>query len=398
MPLTDTAIRNLDPREKPFKISDSQGLFLLVNPNGSRLWRFKYRFNGREKLLALGKYPLVGLKLAREKRDEAKLLLIDGYDPSAERRKRRREEFLNEGISFSDLAAEYVEKLQREGRAGQTMRKLAWMISLAEPRLGDLEVKQIEAQDVLACLRVVESEGKFETATRLRSTIGSILRYGIATGRLTADPTAALKGALARPQKRHRSALVDKEAFGELLAKIDDYTGEPKTAIALQLLALVAPRPGELRLAAWDEFDLEERVWRVPADRTKMRRPHRVPLPRQAVERLRELERFRTKSGLLFPSTRNWRKAISENTLNLALRRLGYDREQMTAHGFRASFSTIANESGKWNPDAIERALGHVEGNDVRRAYARGEHWDERVEMAQWWADQLDQFRERAQG
>jgi len=396
MPLTDTVIRNLKARERPFKVGDSHGLFLLVNPSGSRLWRFKYRFNGREKLLALGSYPLVGLKLAREKRDEARLMLVDGVDPSAERRARRRKEFLEQGISFSGLCAEYTEKLRREGRAEQTLRKLEWLVGLAEPHLGDMEVKEIEAQDVLACLRVVEADGKFETASRLRSTIGSILRYAIATGRATNDPTAALKGALVRPVKRHRSAVVDKVELGRLLLAINDYPGEPKTAIALNLLALLAPRPGELRLASWDEFDLEERRWRIPAERTKMRRPHRVPLPHQAVEILRELERFKSKGGLLFPSTQNWKKPISENTLNLALRRLGYDKHKVTAHGFRATFSTIANESGKWNADAIERALAHVEENETRRAYARGEHWAERVNMAQWWADQLDHYRELA--
>lgn len=195
MPLTDTAIRNLTSREKPFKVSDSAGLYLLVNPGGSRLWRFKYRYNGREKLLALGSYPLVGLKHAREKRDEARLLLVDGYDPSAERQKRRRQEFLEQGIWFEEIAKEYVEKLRREGRAAQTLRKLEWLITLAEPQLGALDVKEIEAQDVLAALRAVEADGKFETATRLRSTIGAINRYAIATGRATQDPTLALKGA-----------------------------------------------------------------------------------------------------------------------------------------------------------------------------------------------------------
>ncbi|MBD3666179.1 tyrosine-type recombinase/integrase [Sulfitobacter aestuariivivens] len=396
MALTDTAIRNTQPRVKPFKISDSHGLYLLVNPRGSRLWRFKYRYNGREKLLSLGSYPLVGLKHAREKRDEARLLLTDGYDPSAEKQKRRRQEFLEQGISFSEIAREYVEKLRREGRAAQTLRKLDWLITLAEPHLGTFDVKEIEAQDVLVVLRSVEAESKFETATRLRSTIGAIIRYAIATGRATQDPTLALKGAIVRPRKQHRSAILNKRGLGGLLNSIDTYSGEPKTGIALQLLALLAPRPGELRLAKWEEFELEDRVWRVPEERTKMRRPHRAPLSRQALACLKELDLYRGKSNLLFPSGRNWRKAISENTLNQALRRMGYNRDEMTAHGFRASFSTLANEAGQWQSDAIERALGHVEGNDVRRAYARGEHWEERVELSQWWADELDSYRELA--
>jgi len=395
VPLSDVAIRNLKSREKPFKATDSHGLYLLINPTGSRLWRFKYRFNGKEKLLALGSYPLVGLKLAREKRDDARLLLVEGYDPSIERKRRKRQEFLEQGISFSDLAAEYLDKLRREGRAAQTLKKLGWIISLTEARLGDMEVKDIETQDILACLRVIEAEGKFETAGRLRSTIGAILRYAIATGRATTDPTQALKGALISPRKKHRSALTDKRELGALMLAIDAYSGEPKTAIGLQLLAILAPRPGELRLSSWDEFDFEEATWRIPAERMKMRLPHRVPLPRQAVGWLEDLARYRQKSDLLFPSTRDWKKAISENTFNQAIRRMGYDKDMVTAHGFRATFSTLANESGKWNPDAIERALAHVEGNDVRRAYARGEHWDERVEMAQWWANELDLYREQ---
>ncbi len=217
MPLSDVAIRNLKSRDKPFKASDSHGLYLLVNPTGSRLWRFKYRFNGKEKLLALGSYPLVGLKLAREKRDDARLLLVEVYDPSAERKRRKRQEFLEKGISFSALAAELLDKLKREGRAPQTLKKLEWIVSLAESRLGDMEVKDIETQDILACLRVVEAEGKYETVGRLRSTIGAILRYAIATGRATTDPTQALKGALISPRKKHRSALTDKREIGALM-------------------------------------------------------------------------------------------------------------------------------------------------------------------------------------
>ncbi|MCO6384624.1 tyrosine-type recombinase/integrase [Oceanicola sp. 502str15] len=392
MPLTDAAIRNLGPRDKPYKVFDGHGLFILVNPSGSLLWRFRYRFNGREKLLSLGSYPLIGLKLAREKRDDARRLLVDGYDPSAERQKRRREEEPERELTFGDLSIEYMEKLRLEGRAEQTLRKQQWLIDLTLPRLGSMEVTEIRAPDVLSCLKEQEAEGKFETAARMRTTVGSVIRYAIASGRAVNDPTAALKGALVRPTKSHRSAILDRTQLGRLLLDIKKYHGEPKTAIALQLLAMLATRPGELRLANWSEFDLAAAIWRVPADRTKTRRPHRVPLPVQALELLQELEMFRMKSGLLFSSTQNWKRPISSNTLNVALRRMGYSKETMTAHGFRATFSTLANESGRWNSDAIERALGHVEGNEVRRAYARGEYWEERVELAQWWADQLDSY------
>lgn len=396
MPLTDTRIRTLKPSEKPFKISDSGGLFLLVNPNGSLLWRFKYRYNKREKLLALGKYPLVSLKDARQRRDAAKLLLVDGIDPSEERKARKRREFLERGVSFNEIAAEYLAKLQREGRAAQTLKKVEWLISLAAPRLGPLDIKEIDARDILACLKLVESEGRFETANRLRSTIGSIMRYAIATARATEDPTTHLKGALIAPRAKHRAAIVNKPELGQLMRDIDAYAGERQTAIGLKLLALFATRPSELRLAQWDEFDLEDLQWTIPAERMKMRRPHCVPLSVQAVGLLSELQTLRGNESYVFASPQSWRKPISENTFNAALRRMGYPKEKISAHGFRASFSTLANESGKWHPDAIERALGHVESNEVRRAYARGEHWDERVAMAQWWADELDDYKDAA--
>ena len=240
---------------------------------------------------------------------------------------------------------------------------------------------------MLKVLRDVERTGTYETTRRLRSTIGSVFRYAIATGRAVQDPTEALKGALIQPKVRSRSAIIDREELGVLLRRIDAFTGQPATRYALHLLALLAPRPGELRLARWSEFDFEEAVWRVPAERMKMRRPHRVPLPPQAIDHLRELEAHTGTSDLLFPSARSWKKPMSENTMNAALRRMGYTSDRMTAHGFRATFSTHANECGLWHADAVERALAHVEANEVRRAYVRGEHWEERVRMAAWWAD-----------
>lgn len=223
--------------------------------------------------------------------------------------------------------------------------------------------------------------------------MSAVFKFAIATGRASIDPTYALQGALITPQAKSRAAFVKRGELGELLRRIDSATCHPRISLALQLLALLAPRPGELRLAKWGEFDLTEKTWRIPAERTKMRREHRVPLPIRAVELLCALSAHRGKSVFLFQSIKTFQKPISENTLNQALRRMGYTKEQVTAHGFRASFSTIANESGLWNPDAIERALAHVEANDVRRAYLRGEHWEERVKMAEWWAGELKKFK-----
>ncbi len=395
MPLTDTSIRNARSRERPYKISDGGGLHLLVDPGGSRLWRLKYRFGGREKLLSFGPYPLVGLKAARAKRDAAKLLLLDDLDPGEELKLARIRAERERAVTFSAVAKEYLHKLEKEGRAASTMKKLTWLINLAETGLGDRPIKQIEAPDLLKVLRDIETNGTYETTRRLRSTIGSVFRYAIATGRALQDPTDALKGALIQPKVRSRSAIIDHAELGELLRRIDRFSGQPTTKHALQLLALLAPRPGELRLARWTEFDLEEAVWRVPAERMKMRRPHRAPLAPQTIERLRELEALTGTSELLFPSARSWKKPMSENTMNAALRRMGYSSDKMTAHGFRATFSTISNESGLWHADAVERALAHVEANEVRRAYVRGEHWEERVKMAEWWADELDAIRAR---
>jgi len=391
--MTDTAVRNAATRGKPYKIFDGGGLHLLINPIGSKLWRLKYRFGGREKLLSIGPYPLISLKVAREKRDAAKLLLLEDKDPGEARKQARIEAERERAVTFGVVSHEYLNKLTKEGRAPATLKKLKWLIGQTEPQLSERPITQITTPDILRLLRQVEGKGTYETASRLRSTIGSVFRYAIATGRVSGDPTAALKGALIRPQVRSRSALIDPKELGLLLRRIDAFSGQPATKHALHLLALLAPRPGELRLAHWDEFDLLDATWRVPASRMKMRRPHRVPLPLQAIDQLKELKRHTGSGDLLFPSSRSWKKPMSENTMNAALKRMGYSSDQITAHGFRATFSTLANESGLWASDAVERALAHIEGNEVRRAYVRGEHWDERVRMADWWAGELHRFQ-----
>jgi integrase len=271
-----------------------------------------------------------------------------------------------------------------------TMRKLEWLLEMANADLGDRPIAEISAPDVLRCLRKIEARGTHETARRLRSTIGTVFRYAVASGLASQDPTYALKDALIRHSPTPRAAIIDPKELGKLLLAIEGYNGQRVTRIALELLALLVPRPGELRQARWDEVNFDAGVWSIPAERMKMRRPHRVPLPQQAMALLHDLRDMTGHTEFMLPSLVSVKRVMSENTLNTALRRLGYGAEEMTAHGFRSSFSTIANESGLWNPDAIERALAHVEANDVRRAYARGEYWDERVRMAAWWAETLD--------
>jgi integrase len=365
-----------------------------VNPTGSRLWRLKYRVEGREKVLSFGAYPAVSLAQAREKRGEAKSLLGEGRDPSQVKQEAKRAAEEASGNTFRLIAEEYAEKLRKEGRAAATLAKTEWLLGLAYPKIGDKPIREISAPDILDALRVVEKRGRHESARRMRSTIGSVFRYAVATARADNDPTFALRGALIAPQVSHRAAILDPAKLGGLLRAIEGFEGQPTTKAALQLMAILFPRPGELRFAEWSEFDLDKAVWTIPAKRTKMRRPHRIPLPTRAREILTSLRPVTGNGTLLFPCVRSVLRPISENTLNAALRRLGYAKEEATAHGFRASAATLLNEAGKWNADAIERQLAHVENDEVRRAYTRGEHWEERVQMMQWWEGNLEQLRE----
>lgn len=390
MPLTDAKCRSAQSGGRLQKLSDGGGLQLWVQPKGGNLWRFAYRFGGKQKLLAFGVYPTVSLARARQLREDARRLLADGHDPATE--KKRQAEALANAPTFRAIAEEYVAKLRREGRSAATITKIDWLLTFANAEFGDEPIRQIAAPSILKVLQSLEARERYESARRLRSTLGSVFRYAIATARAEADPTYALRGALTQVKATPRAAITDPEKFGALLRAVDSFDGQPGTRIALRLLALLFPRPGELRLAQWTEFDLERAVWAIPASRMKMRRAHRVPLPRQAMALLTVLRTI-APGELLFPSVRSPSRPISDGTLNAALRRLGYANDEVTGHGFRATASSLLNESGRWHPDAIERQLAHIEGNAVRAAYARGEHWDERTKMMQWWADHLDQLR-----
>ena len=396
MPLTDTAIRNAKARPKISKLSDGGGLQLWITPAGAKLWRISYRFDGKQKTLAIGPYPGIDLKAARAAREAAKDHLRAGRDPSEQKRIDRVTKQESRAATFESLATELRGKKAREGKADGTLEKFDWLLGFANDDLGKRPIAEISAAEILAVLRKVEKRGRLETAKRLRSVIGQVFRYAIAAGKVADDPTLALRGALAAPKPTSRAAITDAKGLGGLLRAIDAYEGQPGTRVALQLMALLFQRPGELRFAEWTEFDLEEAVWIIPAKRMKMRREHHVPLPKQAVAIIKELREFQNRSALLFPSLRSASRPMSEVTMNAALRRIGYDKTEMTPHGFRASASTLLNESGLWSSDAIERALAHQDQDAVRRAYARGKHWDERVQMAQWWADRLDVLRSGA--
>jgi integrase len=395
MPLSDVHVRKAKPGEKPVKLSDGGGLHLMITPHGSKLWRLAYRFGGKQKTLAVGAYPAISLERARAARTSAKRLLAEGIDPSDAKKAEKRQQKLSSENTFQAVADEWLSKLRREGRAQTTLTKTEWLLGFALPTLGRGPVAAVSSADVLDVLRRVENRGRLETARRLRSTIGSVFRYAIATARAENDPTVALRGALVVPKVRHRPAITDRNALGALLRAIDGFEGQPTTRAALQLMAILFPRPGELRAAQWGEFDLDGAIWTIPAERAKMRREHGIPLSKQSLVILRSLQKMKGNGALVFPSIRSVRRPMSENTLNAALRRLGYAKDDVSAHGFRATASTLLNESGKWAPDVIERQLAHVEGNEVRRAYARGDHWQMRVKMMQWWADYLDDARSR---
>lgn len=393
MALTDTAIRAAKPGERDYKLADAGGLYLLVTAAGGKLWRLKYRVAGVERKLSLGKYPAVTLGEARKARDAAKAKAEGGDDPAAAKRRARVAAKLSAATTFGAVAQEYIAKAEREGRAPATIKKLEWSRQWLQPAIGRRPIDQIEPHELLALLKKQEARGNLETARRTRAFASRVFRYAVATARAKADPAGLLLGAVAAPQARHLAAIVEPKRVGELLRAIDGYSGLPVTRAALALSPHVFVRPGELRQAEWSEFDFDAAVWRIPAARMKKRREHVVPLSRQALAILAELRGLTGHGRLLFPALGNYERALSENTVTACLRRMGFTADEMTAHGFRAMASTLLNESGKWHPDAIERALAHRDGDQVRAAYHRGAHWEERVKMAQWWSDHLDTLR-----
>lgn len=399
MALTDIAIRNAKPREKSYKMGDSLGLFVQVEPTGGKLWRFKYRIHGRERKLAIGTYPAISLAEARRKRDAAREMVAQGQDPSIEKRRAKLRGELGAASTFSAVSAEFCEKRKQDGQkrwAPATAARSEYLLSLLKVSIGNMPIADIQPIDVLGAVRRIEKRGKLESARRTLQLAGAVFRYAVATARIPSDPTRDLRGALRTPTVTHYGAILEPERVGDLLRAIDGYDGQQITKFALQLAPHVFVRPGELRHAEWNEFDLEAALWTIPAEKTKMRKAHRVPLSRQVIAILETTHRLTGPKGYLFPSVRTRSRPMSDNTVNAGLRRLGYSTDEMTAHGFRAMASTLLNESGLWHPDAIERALAHGDSDKVRAAYHRGAHWKERVEMAQWWSDYLDILRNSA--
>jgi integrase len=393
MALSDLAVRSAKPGPKPFKLADERGLFLYVTPAGGKLWRLKYRFLGKEQLLTFGGYPDVSLKEARDRRDSARKTIAEGKNPAVEKKRAAAAATISAANTFKSVAEEVIAKGKHEGRATATLTKAEWFMSMLEPALGSRPIAEIEAYELLAVLKKIEAAGHHETARRMLSFASRVFRYAVATTRARSNPAADLRGALVAPKVKHHAAVIEPMAFGQLLRAIDGFEGQPATQLALRLAPHVFLRPGELRQAEWAEIDLEAAVWRIPPAKMKMDREHVVPLSTQSIRILREAQPLSGRGRYVFPSVRSVHRPMSENTINGALRRLGYSQEEMTGHGFRSSASTLLNESGIWSTDAIERALAHGDTNQIRAAYHRGAHWPERVRMAQWWSDHLDTLR-----
>ncbi|MEO8724205.1 MAG: integrase arm-type DNA-binding domain-containing protein, partial [Sphingobium sp.] len=360
MKLTYIAIQNAKPGAKPYKLSDGENLYLLVSPHGSKSWRINYSWLGKQKTLIFGMWPAVSLADARARKLEARRQLAAGLDPGEQKKLAQLKAIIEAENSFKAVAGEWLDKNRREGRAQITLDKIEWILGMAYPLIGNRPIAQITAQELLVVLKKVEATGRYETARRMRSVMGRVFRYAIATALAERDIASDLRGALITPTATHLAAITTPAEAGQLMRAIEGYSGHALTHIALKLSAHLFVRPGELRKAEWAEIDFDQAVWSIPAEKMKMRRPHKVPLSSQVCTLIEELHDLSGHSPYLFPSFRTWTRPMSENTVNGALRRLGYAQEEMTAHGFRAMAATLLNEMGTWNPDAIERQLAHI--------------------------------------
>ncbi len=397
MALTDAHVRNAKPCGKPYKLTDSDGLYLQVQPTGSRLWRLAYRFLGKQRTLAIGSYPEISLQEARARRIEARRLLAQGIDPSEHKQQQLKAAKLAAASTFAAVAEEYLAKVEKQGLARATLDKKRWILNdLINPRIGHRPIAELKPSDILDVLSDLESSGRLETTRRARQVIGAVFRLAALTDRASGDPTYILRRAIRVPQVNSHPAIIHEAAFGELLRAIERYKS-PIIRLALMFQAHTFVRPGELRFATWDEIDIEDSVWRIPAERMKMRRPHDVPLVHATRTILRDVRRITGRTeGYIFPSPQSWRKPMSENALNKALEALGY-KGKHTSHGFRSSASTILNERG-YRSAVIEFQLAHIEPNAVKRAYNRAQYWDERVALMNDWADIIAELKSPSHG
>ncbi|HWB33598.1 MAG TPA: integrase arm-type DNA-binding domain-containing protein [Acidobacteriaceae bacterium] len=391
MPLTDVLVRNAKPTGKTRKLSDERGLYLEVSPTGSKWWRLKYRFDGKEKRLALGVYPDVGLKDARERREAARRLLANGVDPGEHRKAQKQTRIEDVSNSFEVIAREWFAKYGTTWAATHSEKTMRRLERDVFPWIGNRPIGDIHAPEILTVLRRIEARGAGETAHRALSNCGQVFRYAVATGRASRDPSGDLRGALSRVKKSHFAAKTDPEAVAGILRAMDGYEGTLPVRCALRLAPLLFVRPGELRTAKWADVDLEEKQWRYIVTKTKT--PHIVPLSRQALGILNELRPLTGNGTYVFPSARTSSRPMSDNAILAAMRRAGIDKEEMTGHGFRAVARTILDEVLGVRPDFIEHQLAHAVKDPNGRAYNRTAHLPERRKMMQQWADYLDKLK-----
>ncbi|NCB22691.1 MAG: DUF4102 domain-containing protein [Deltaproteobacteria bacterium] len=392
MPLTDTAIRAIKPTSKTAKFFDGGGLYLEVAPSGGKWWRLKYRFQGKEKRISLGTYPTIGLKEARERREETKKILANGIDPSAQRQAIKVSTTSIDKDSFEVVTREWLDKHVVNLAPSYSKKVRSLFERQIFPVLGAKPIAEVEPTDVLNAARHVEQTGAIETAHRLIQICGQVFRYAIATGRTKYDVSTGLHAALPKVNVKHMATLTDKKRIGQLLRAIDAYGGFFPVRCALRLAPLLFVRPGELQKAEWAEFDLSAAEWRLPASKMKMRQRHIVPLSSQALSILAELQPYTGIGQFLFPSIRTTTKPIALESMLVAIRSMGFTQDEMTMHGFRGMASTLLNEMG-YNRDWIERQLAHGERDHVRAAYNYAEHLPERRRMMQEWADYLDELK-----
>ena len=394
MPLTDVVVRSTKPGEKPMKLADGGGLFLLVTPAGGKYWRMKYRFNGKEKLLALGVYPDVSLGDARARRDEAKKLLADGADPGQVKQAQKAASAERAENSYEVICREWLKNKGQVIEPAQCAKKLARHVKDVFPWLGGRPIAEITAPEILTVLRRIDGRGARYTAHKVRAEISECMRYAIATGRAERDPCPDLKGAIPAPKTEHMPSITSPAEVGELLRAIDGFKGTYPVQCALWLAPMLFVRPGELRKAQWADFDLDRAEWRYLVTKTKT--PHLVPLARQAVEILRDLHKLTGGGQYVFPG-RDPQKPMSDAAINAALRRMGYDtKAEITGHGFRAMARTILHEELHQKPEVIEHQLAHSVADALGTAYNRTRFIKERTAMMQLWADYLGKLKQGA--